>query len=244
MLSSHPSQSMHPPRGIHFRNPFTEPSRSHSHYNHDLDVQSPSSGYGRVSVPVKRLPTPPPDMNTVAPNVQSSQYYYYGDRSAALVKHDPVRIKHEPNAHSQPQPFAHVQPKQEAAAQSSSRPRSPIFTQNPVNNGDRSDSKMNAIAPSLQIPRSVNSSQGSLSELAAQVGASGNTLSVTCSNAYGRSPRFFGLRALLLWTEPKTPLRITFLYSPWFRMPFRQPAFVNGSPQSSQPRRWLRTSSS
>ncbi|KAF1345888.1 cyclin-domain-containing protein [Delphinella strobiligena] len=85
-------------------------------------------------------------MNSVAQNVQLRQYSYYNDRSA--TRYETEQSKHEPAT----------------------------CRQNQVNNNalpdcgaSRADFQVNSIAPSLRIPRSVNNSQGSLAELAAQI---------------------------------------------------------------------------
>lgn len=178
-MSLLPSQSMYPPSGISFRNPFlTTGVPSHaSHYSpsinnpgYDLDIPSPSSrSNSKVSSHARRPPTPPPDMNTVAQQVQHSRHSYYGDRSAASLKYEPSQIKYEPVQynHEQSHRNTQTQPKQEVTSQPANRPRSPVFQQDAP--AQVKGSNMNAIAPSLQIPRSVNNSQGSLSELAAQV---------------------------------------------------------------------------
>lgn len=168
MLNSLPPQSMYPPSDIHFRNPFKESSRSQSHYNYGVHVPSPSPGYSnKISLPFHKPLTPPPEMNSVAQNVQLRQYSYYNDRSA--TKYEAEQSKHEPATCRQNQVNNNAQPKQEASSRPVSRPRSPVFTQNPNPGASRADCQVNSIAPSLQIPRSVNNSQGSLAELAAQV---------------------------------------------------------------------------
>lgn len=170
MLKSLPPQSMYPSSAIHFRNPFTGPSHSHTQHKYNLNIPSPSSGHHKIPVSSYRPLTPPPDMNSVAPNVQRQPYSYYAaDRSAAPVKYEPSQIKHEQANQSQHQIFSNAQPKSEVIPQSASRPLSPVFTQNPNTTTSRRESQLNSIAPSLQIPRTVNNSKGSLAELAAQV---------------------------------------------------------------------------
>lgn len=170
MLHSLPPQPMYPPSGIHFRNPFSEPSRAQSHVKYDFDIPSPSSGYNRIPFSFRRPLTPPPDMNTVVSSIRPSQHSCYEDKTATPVKYETgQQLKHDPVAYNQAQVFNHVQPKQEAVPRPTSRPRSPVFTQNPNTAPSRRSSQVSTIAPSLQIPRSVNNSQGSLAELAAQV---------------------------------------------------------------------------
>ncbi|KAI4838104.1 hypothetical protein E4T44_08204, partial [Aureobasidium sp. EXF-8845] len=170
--------SMYPPPGIYFRNPFVDSSTStsqtfgHSHHKYPLDVQSPA-GSAQVTFSSTKPLTPPPDMNSVAAHVQQSQQNsYYGETPSA------VSIKYEHRKYDQPtydqnhsQSQSQVQlPKPDVSA---ARPPSPIYQPHPVHFIDppnsKRDSHMSAIAPSLQIPRSVNNSQGSIAELAAQI---------------------------------------------------------------------------
>lgn len=171
MLHSLPPQPMYSPTGIHFRNPFIE-QRPQSRYNHDFNHPLSSTEYNtsKSALPLHRPITPPPEMNTVATNLPHSQNLYYGDRSAAPLKYEMGQSKYEVGAFDQSQALSNQQAKQEPFPESVSRPRSPVFTQNPNTGGPRRTSQVNSIAPSLQIPRSVNNSQGSLAELAAQVG--------------------------------------------------------------------------
>lgn len=60
-------------------------------------------------------------------------------------------------------------PQVEPAPQPSGKARSPVFTKAPNTGVPQKSSNLANIAPSLQIPLSVNNSQGSLADLAAQV---------------------------------------------------------------------------
>ncbi|KAI5203115.1 hypothetical protein E4T39_04414 [Aureobasidium subglaciale] len=169
--------SVYPPPGIPFRNPFVDASAStsqnfsHSHFKLDLDIQSPA-GSAKVTFPTNKPLTPPPDMNSVASHVQPQHSSYYAERPSAT----PVKYEHrkydqptydQSHGHSLNQ--VHL-PKPDVSA---ARPPSPIYQPHPVHFIDpptnKRDSHMSAIAPSLQIPRSVNNSQGSIAELAAQI---------------------------------------------------------------------------
>jgi hypothetical protein len=165
--------SMYPPPGIHFRNPFddsrTPTSQScRHHHNLDLDIQSPS-GSAKVTVRTQKPLTPPPDMNSVVSHVQPQHGNCYGERPPAIKYEQQQQQKHD-------QPvYAHTQhqvqlPKPEVSA---ARLPSPIYQPHPVHftnpSNNKRDSHMSAIAPSLQIPQSVNNSHGSIAELAAQV---------------------------------------------------------------------------
>lgn len=83
-------------------------------------------------------------------------------------KYEQEQHTYEQGNHTQSQVFSNAQPKPEKILPAISRPQSPVFTENP-NTGAKVDGQLHSIAPSLQIPRSVNNSQGSLAELAAQV---------------------------------------------------------------------------
>lgn len=171
MLGVIPAQSMCTATAIQFRNPFVAGGHSHSahyHYYEDLSIDSPLT---KAHYPVKRPLTPPLDMNTVAP-YQASQYQEHGNRYGEGVA--TARYQASSNTMYQDSRNTHtVKYEQKPSAPASSRPRSPVSqssTHQPVNSArQRKASQTHAIAPSLQIPRSVNNSQGSLSELAAQV---------------------------------------------------------------------------
>jgi hypothetical protein len=167
---------MYPPPGIHFRNPFVDSSAStsqsfdHRHHSFSLDIQSPA-GSARVPYPSTKPLTPPPDMHSVAAHVQPQHSSYYGERSsAAPIKYEHRKYDQSTYDHNQSQSQNQVQlPKPDVSA----RPPSPVYQPHPVHfiepPNQKRDSHMSAIAPSLQIPRSVNNSQGSIAELAAQV---------------------------------------------------------------------------
>ncbi|KAG9970720.1 hypothetical protein KCU98_g14299, partial [Aureobasidium melanogenum] len=168
--------SMYPPPGIHFRNPFVDSSAStsqsfdHTHHKFSLDIQSPA-GSAKVTYPSTKPLTPPPDMHSVAAHVQPQHSRYYGERSsAAPIKYEHRKYDQSTYDHNQSQSQNQVQlPKPDVSA----RPPSPVYQPHPVHfiepPNQKRDSHMSAIAPSLQIPRSVNNSQGSIAELAAQI---------------------------------------------------------------------------
>ena len=165
MLGLLQPRSMYPPSAIQFCNPLPDTSRYHTCHN-NLDISSPLHRPKDFSLPLQRPITPPPDMNTIAPHVQHPRYAYYGDRSATSANHE-TEVSY--NQTRQSQVLGNTQSKPEVIPQSSTRPRSPIFTQVSNAPAPRRDSQTHSIAPALQIPRSVNNTQGSLAELAAQV---------------------------------------------------------------------------
>lgn len=195
---------MYPPPGIYFRNPFVDSSTStsqsfgHSHHKFPLDIQSPA-GSAQVTFSSTKPLTPPPDMNSVATHVQPQHNSYYGETSSAAP------IKYEDRRYDQPtydQSQNQVQlPKPEVKA---ARPPSPVYQPHPVHFIDpptqKRDSHMSAIAPSLQIPRSVNNSQGSIAELAAQVSKLVLLERVRTALTETRSHVYSGSRARVHWT--------------------------------------------
>ncbi|KAH0359497.1 hypothetical protein KCU65_g9930, partial [Aureobasidium melanogenum] len=169
--------SMYPPPGIHFRNPFVDSSTStsqsfdHSHHKFPLDIQSPA-GSTKVTHPSTKPLTPPPDMHSVASHVHPQHNSYYGERSsAAPIKYEHRKYDQPTYDHNHSQSQTQVQlPKPDVSA---ARPPSPVYQPHPVHFTEplnqKRDSHTSAIAPSLQIPRTVNNSQGSIAELAAQI---------------------------------------------------------------------------
>ncbi|KAK5119056.1 hypothetical protein LTR62_000267 [Meristemomyces frigidus] len=119
---------------------------------------------------IERSLTPPPEMNNVSyasqaayrKQEQGTNHADYGQQHLRAAN-----ALHRPQAAAQ----THTQ-RHEFYPQSNRRPISPIpGPQQPVfeNSQSRRESQANVIAPALQIPRSVNDSGGSLSELAAQI---------------------------------------------------------------------------
>lgn len=227
--------SMYPPPGIHFRNPFVDSSTStsqsfdHSHHKFPLDIQSPA-GSAKVSYPSTKPLTPPPDMHSVASHVQPQHTSYYGERSsAAPIKYEHRKYDQPTYDHSQSQSQTQVQlPKPDVSA---ARPPSPIYQPHPVHftepPNQKRDSHMSAIAPSLQIPRTVNNSQGSIAELAAQVSQRllHGRLSIPLTKI--RSHVCSGSRALAHWTGPMTLQRRT-TYIRWYPRQSPQQASASG----------------
>ena len=220
--------SMYPPPGIYFRNPFvdsstsTSQSFSHSHHKLPLDIQFPA-GSAQVTFPSTKPLTPPPDMNSVAAHVQPQHSSYYGQTpSAAPIKYE--HRKYDQPTYDQNQSQNQVQlPKPEVSA---ARPPSPVYQPHPVHFIDppnsKRDSHMSAIAPSLQIPRSVNNSQGSIAELAAQVSNFVLLEHVDPPLTETRSHAYSGSRARAHWTGLTTLQRRT-MCNHWYpRQSLRQ----------------------
>ncbi|KAK3680102.1 hypothetical protein LTR78_000479 [Recurvomyces mirabilis] len=151
---------------VQFRDPFA-PKPSHRHEQASTNWSSYSRPYD-----LARSLTPPPEMNTVS--LTNKPVYHqqehgthcrdyaqglqqFGAASAPYARPDVTHARsHSRGVHTQP----------------SSRTISPVpGPQQPVfeSSQSRRGSQVNAIAPSFQIPRSVNDSGGSLSELAAQI---------------------------------------------------------------------------
>lgn len=142
---------------IHFRDPFskdiTYPLDSFS-YAYSRPASSSHVQHSNFS----RVLTPPPEMNGVSANHRPAQYQeqgrYYGNHGQQPVA-----------------PYSYGQTNSRAMSPSSRQ--STIQPLGVPHIQQRKSSQSNAIAPALQIPPSVNDSQGSLSELAAQVGVVG-----------------------------------------------------------------------
>jgi hypothetical protein len=210
--------SMYPPPGIYFRNPFVDSSTStsqtfgHSHHKFPLDVQSPA-GSAQVTFTSTKPLTPPPDMNSVAAQVQPQHSSYYGETPSAV----PIKYEHrkydQPAAYDQSQSHSQSQVQLPKPDVSAARPPSPVYQPHPVHFIDppnsKRDSHMSAIAPSLQIPRSVNNSQGSIAELAAQVSDFVLPERVSTPLTETRSHASSGSRVLAHWTGLTTLQRRT-----------------------------------
>ncbi|KAK5167693.1 uncharacterized protein LTR77_007392 [Saxophila tyrrhenica] len=119
-----------------------------------------------------RALTPPPEMNGA---VQASKSGYYQPEHATHYG-DYVPSNHAsraPAAHCLPQEVSNTEFGQNGV-QPRSRPMSPAMTSRQTTVDDtysqhKREPQASAIAPSFQIPKSVNDSGGSLSELAAQI---------------------------------------------------------------------------
>lgn len=206
-----PPGSMYTASTIRFRDPFVSSGtpQPHNGFSYEYSRPAASSNYQ-----FSRVLTPPPEMTGVSANLRPSQSHeqghYYGNHGQSQVA-----------------PY-------HSYGQSSNRPVSPRSRQNTVGAADVASqsqgqsSQSNAIAPALQIPRAVNNSQGSLSELAAQVRITA-TSDVMATDIYPRSPACSGSRA------QTSSSRSTFLasaHSPprrWLQTPSLQPASANGS---------------
>ena len=227
--------SMYPPPGIFFRNPFVDSSTStsqpfgQSHHKFPLDIQSPA-GSAQVTFSSTRPLTPPPDMNSVAAHVQPQHSSYYGETSsAAPIKYEHRKYDQPTYDQSQSQSQNQVQlPKPDVKA---ARPPSPVYQPHPVHFIDppnsKRDSHMSAIAPSLQIPRSVNNSQGSIAELAAQVSKFVPLERVKTPLTETRSHVYSGSRARAHWTGLTTLQRRT-TCNLWSPRQFLQQASASG----------------
>ena len=135
-----------------------------------FDTHLTANILSRFAPTVQRPPTPPPEMNTVASSLQPQRHQGYGftyeQRLLSSTKQDEERY-HTLQVSRPQQQGNGVQ------SAADSRTQSPPYHHNATAStgalSQRRNSHLDAIAPSLQIPSSINSSQGSLSELAAQV---------------------------------------------------------------------------
>lgn len=151
---------------IRFRDPFV----SHPTYTND-QRSWPSLAHRHD---LNRALTPPPEMNGVS---QHPPLYYRPEH--ASHGGDPLARQHAykaPPSSYLPQELSNAEfGRAGYATQPSSRTMSPVqharahTVDDYARHHNTRASQANAIAPSFQIPRSVNDSGGSLSELAAQV---------------------------------------------------------------------------
>jgi hypothetical protein len=162
MTSLLPPLPMYAATAIQFTNPFA-PRDSFDH--------AARANWHSFPQDFARALTPPPEMNSVSHSSKGGYYrkeqaHHYGD-------HLPAQYGYRPAAsYRQYEPATAVNYRNGVASQPRSRTMSPIpGPQQPVFDDptSRSGSQASAIAPSFQIPKSVNDSGGSLSELAAQI---------------------------------------------------------------------------
>lgn len=163
MTSLLPPAPMHTSSTIRFRDPFVSKDTAypHSHFSYEYSRPAASSLSSSQQQSVgHRVLTPPPEMNGTAASVRPSQYQEHGQYLANYGQ-------------SQVAPYQSYGHTATTNTSTTSRTMSPTSRPSTVGPADavstRQSSQSNAIAPSLQIPRAVNNSQGSLSELAAQV---------------------------------------------------------------------------
>lgn len=162
MTSILPPLHMYAPSAIHFRDPFA----SQDSYQ---DRPRPSWTSQPQYPDFTRAFTPPPEMNGVshakAGYYQQEHGHHYGDYLPDQQAYT------APVAPHMPQELSHGQNGRRTQVSGRTSP-APVVRQPVAGDGyaqSRRTSQANAIAPSFQIPKSVNDSGGSLSELAAQV---------------------------------------------------------------------------
>lgn len=163
---------MYAPAAIRFTDPFGSKDTAET-------WSSRSAGYPFLPpTDFNRALTPPPEMSGVSatqswkPGYHSQEHvHHYGDyvpsRQASRAPVGPSLPQEVNNAD-----FG----RNGVVTQPSSRTISPVFTSRQttmddtqVSSHQRQSSRTSSIAPSFQIPKSVNDSGGSLAELAAQV---------------------------------------------------------------------------
>ncbi|KAK3697833.1 hypothetical protein LTR37_017224 [Vermiconidia calcicola] len=164
-----PPALMYADTGIKFRDPFG------SREVYDERLRESWSSYPQYS-DFNRDLTPPPDMENAA-HLSKTSYYqqehgqHHGDYMphpqtyrAAVAPYLPQQVTNTQYG----RPGVSTQPSSRTMSPIMSS-RQPIKDDSRVYTRSRSSSQANAIAPSFQIPKSVNDSGGSLSELAAQI---------------------------------------------------------------------------
>ena len=165
-----PPLQMHADNTIHFRDPFV----SQDTYQRSWHSYPPNAYADFV-----RALTPPPEMN--GPTYTSKPGYYQQENGGHFGDYMPAQQSYRaPVAPYLPPEISSTDfGRNGVATQPNSRTMSPVFyaRQTTVddsqlqNNHRRREPQASAIAPSFQIPKTVNDSGGSLSELAAQVSA-------------------------------------------------------------------------
>lgn len=151
---------------IQFRDPFaardsTINRQPHNHGQSRANWASYSSNQG-----LSRALTPPPDMNNVS---HASQYAGRQEHGQHYNNHMPVQSTYRAPVASYPyQPTADSTAAEKKSSPAMQSRLPPLDSANDSQSRSHKPSH-SAIAPSFQIPKSVNDSGGSLSELAAEV---------------------------------------------------------------------------
>lgn len=143
---------------------------SHRELDHDCYRQYCNPVWSDFVGAAPRLrapPTPPAEMGSVVPNFQPTSYYQeQGNYSRDVTKPTTFHA----GSHNHSHEAREAGHRQAATFHAGSHSRSTVFPQQTTAvDHQRKTSDMSAIAPALQIPRTINSSQGSLSEMAASV---------------------------------------------------------------------------
>lgn len=160
---------------VHFKDPFAARNSTLNRQPHHYSQPQASWKFPASKPEHSRALTPPPDMNGVGHAFRHGVYQEQGKR------YNDYSSNYPPYGASGPQYTAY---EPSAASSQTAGTRSHTISPAPqarqsrlppldVPSESRSQSRrtsQNAIAPSFQIPKSVNDSGGSLSELAAQVG--------------------------------------------------------------------------
>lgn len=159
MTCIHRARHMYADTSIHFRDPFVSNDVFDKHLRGGWLPYSQHSDFDQAL-------TPPPDMNGISLTSKPGYYqqehgHHYGDFVSGQQAY------RAPVAPYGPQEVSNAEfGRSGVATEPCSRSISPNLQQQ---SQQRRGSQANAIAPSFQIPKSVNDSGGSLSELAAQV---------------------------------------------------------------------------
>lgn len=149
--------------------------QSHKAPAFEPPVSSPISPLSRFPSQVRRPPTPPEDMSSLAYNYRplGNRYQEHGIYNVERDNRRPYSSTYDSvteSAHDQRAMAHYSRPQAPLSRQSSPTHSHQSFTSSSSQQqSQRKASQVSLIAPSLQIPRTVNNSQGSLSELAAQV---------------------------------------------------------------------------
>lgn len=154
---------------IHFRDPFaardsTINRQPHHHGQSRANWSSQTTNQG-----LNRALTPPPDMNSVSHALPHGNHQEHGQyyNNAHMSNQSTYRA---PTAQYQPYGSSQSNDRPSHSRDGRTSPRQSRTVQKSNDSQSRTQQKSNsAIAPAFQIPKSVNDSGGSLSELAAEV---------------------------------------------------------------------------
>jgi hypothetical protein len=168
ITSIHPPHPMYANAAIQFRDPFAARDSTINRQPHNYAASRANWASYTPSQDLSRALTPPPDMNTVghvAQHVTHHEQRYNSHMPAHSAYRAPVAQypPYEPSGESR------TADSRDAKVSPTSQARLPALDSAIETQSRQHKPNHNAIAPSFQIPKSVNDSGGSLSELAAEV---------------------------------------------------------------------------
>lgn len=172
MTSIHPPHPMYANATIQFRDPFAARDSTINRQPHDYSQSRANwaSSYSH-NQDLNRALTPPPDMNSVSHAARSGAHQehgsHYNDQMPSHAAYRPPMAQYA--SYGAFADSGRTVTSRDTKVSPTRQSRLPALDTANDSHSRSHKPNHNAIAPSFQIPRSVNDSGGSLSELAAEV---------------------------------------------------------------------------